>query len=58
MLKWAVIFLIVSLIAGVFGFTGVSVAAAGMAKALFYIFITLFLLALIGGLAIGRRIAH
>ncbi len=56
MLRWAVIFLVISLIAAGFGFTGVSVAAAGMAKVLFFIFITLFLIALIGGLALGKKI--
>jgi uncharacterized membrane protein YtjA (UPF0391 family) len=56
MLRWAVIFLVVSLIAAVFGFTGISAAAAGMAKVLFFIFITLFLVALIGGLALGNKI--
>jgi uncharacterized membrane protein YtjA (UPF0391 family) len=56
MLRWAVIFLVVSLIAAAFGFTGISAAAAGMAKILFFIFITLFLVALIGGLALGNKI--
>ena len=51
MLRWAVIFLVVSLVAALFGFTGISAAAAGMAKILFYIFLILFLVALIGGLA-------
>ena len=35
MLKWAIIFAIISLVAGVFGFTGVSSGAAGIAKILF-----------------------
>jgi len=58
MLRWALIFLVISLIAGLFGFGGISVAAAGMAKVLFYIFIVLFLIALISGLALGRRITR
>jgi len=57
MLRWAVIFLVISLIAAAFGFTGVSAAAAGMAKVLFFIFISLFLIALIGGLALGKKIS-
>ena len=32
MLKWAIIFAIISLVAGVFGFTGVAAGAAGIAK--------------------------
>ena len=41
MLKWAIIFAIISLIAGVFGFTGVAAGAAGIAKILFFIFIAI-----------------
>ena len=50
MLGWAVTFFIVALIAGVLGFTGVAVAAAGIAKILFFIFLVLFLLSLVGHL--------
>jgi uncharacterized membrane protein YtjA (UPF0391 family) len=57
MLRYSLIFLVVSLIAAAFGFTGVSTAAAGIAKVLFYIFITLFLVALIAGLSVGKKIA-
>jgi uncharacterized membrane protein YtjA (UPF0391 family) len=53
MLKWALIFFVVSLIAGFFGFSGVSAATAGIAKILFYIAIVVFIiflvLALMGG---------
>lgn len=56
MLKWAAIFFIISLIAAAFGFGGISSAAVEIAKILFYIFIILFLIALIAGLAAGRSI--
>ena len=36
MLKWAIIFAIVSVVAGVFGFTGISAGAAKIAKILFF----------------------
>ena len=39
MLSWAVVFLIVAIIAAVFGFFGIAVAAAGIAKILFFIVI-------------------
>jgi uncharacterized membrane protein YtjA (UPF0391 family) len=39
MLYWALVFLVVVLIAGVLGFTGIAVAAAGIAKLLFVIFL-------------------
>ena len=42
MLKLALFFFIISIIAGVFGFTGISAAAAGIAKVLFFIFIIVF----------------
>ena len=47
MLYWAVIFFIVAIIAGVFGFGRVSEAATGIAKILFIIFLVLFVLILI-----------
>jgi uncharacterized membrane protein YtjA (UPF0391 family) len=50
MLRWALIFLVVAIIAGVFGFAGIMVAAAGIAKLLFYLFLVLFLVSLISGL--------
>jgi uncharacterized membrane protein YtjA (UPF0391 family) len=49
MLSWALAFLIIALIAAVFGFTGVYVAAAGIAKILFFVFIVLFVISLISG---------
>jgi uncharacterized membrane protein YtjA (UPF0391 family) len=50
MLSWALMFFVVALLAAVFGFTGIALAAAGVAKILFYIFLVLFLISLIGGL--------
>jgi uncharacterized membrane protein YtjA (UPF0391 family) len=56
MLKWAVIFLIIAVIAGIFGFTDVEAASAGIAKVLFGIFMVLFLGAVVIGLVIGKRL--
>lgn len=50
MLRWALGFFIVALIAAVLGFSGIAVAAAGIAKILFYIFLILFLVSLVGHL--------
>jgi uncharacterized membrane protein YtjA (UPF0391 family) len=50
MLRWAIVFFIVALIAAVLGFGGVAVAAAGIAKILFYLFLILFLITLVGHL--------
>jgi uncharacterized membrane protein YtjA (UPF0391 family) len=51
MLYWAAVFLIIALIAGIFGFGGVMAGAAGIAKVLFFIFLVLFVISLI----MGRR---
>jgi uncharacterized membrane protein YtjA (UPF0391 family) len=47
MLKWAIIFAIVSLVAGWLGFGTLSGVTATIAKVLFAIFVILFLLALL-----------
>lgn len=54
LLKWAIIALVLSLIAGVFGFTNLSAASAEAAKIFFYIFIALFVLLLVLGLTVFR----
>jgi uncharacterized membrane protein YtjA (UPF0391 family) len=55
MLYWALVFLIISLIAAVFGFGGVSAAAGDIARILFFVFLVLFVLSLIFGLTRRRR---
>jgi uncharacterized membrane protein YtjA (UPF0391 family) len=50
MLRWALIFFVVALVAAVFGFLGIAVAAAGIARILFFIFLVLFLVSLVSGL--------
>lgn len=50
MLRWAIAFFVIAIIAAIFGFGGIAVAAAGIAKILFFIFLVLFLVALLGGL--------
>ena len=47
MLKWAIIFAIISLLAGWLGFGRISGAAASIAKVLFAVFLVLFLLAVL-----------
>jgi uncharacterized membrane protein YtjA (UPF0391 family) len=47
MLYWAVVFLIVAIIAGLLGFGAISFAAAGIAKILFVLFLILFVLSLV-----------
>jgi uncharacterized membrane protein YtjA (UPF0391 family) len=51
MLNWALMFFVIALLAAIFGFTGIAVAAASVAKFLFYLFLILFLVSLVAGLA-------
>ncbi len=53
MLYWSAVFFSIALIAGALGFGGLSAAAGGIAQILFYIFLVMFLVALIAGL-VGR----
>jgi len=50
MLRWALIFFVIALVAAVFGFLGIASAAVSIARLLFYIFLILFLVSLLGGL--------
>jgi uncharacterized membrane protein YtjA (UPF0391 family) len=50
MLRWALIFFIIAIIAAVFGFGGIAAGATEIAKILFYIFLVVFIISLIMGL--------
>jgi uncharacterized membrane protein YtjA (UPF0391 family) len=56
MLRLALFFLVVSLIAALFGFGGIAAAAAGIARILFFIFIVVFLALLVAGLMAGSTL--
>jgi uncharacterized membrane protein YtjA (UPF0391 family) len=47
MLYYALVFLLISIVAAVFGFGGVAIASAGIAKILFFVFLVLFLVSLV-----------
>lgn len=49
MLYWAVVFLIIALIAGALGFGVIGGMAYSAAKILFFIFLVLFILSLVSG---------
>jgi len=53
-LKWALIFLLISIVAGVLGFTGISAASADVARFLCYVFVVIFPVLLILGLTVFR----
>jgi uncharacterized membrane protein YtjA (UPF0391 family) len=56
LLKWAFIFFVVALIAAAFGFTGIAAGAESIAKILFYLFLGIFLVLLIAGIIVGRKV--
>lgn len=45
MLRWAVIFFVIALIAGVLGFGGIAAGSVEIARILFIVFLALFILA-------------
>ena len=57
MLRWALVFFIISVIAGLFGFTGIAAGSAAIAKTLFFVALALFAIFLIAGLSVGRAIS-
>ncbi len=53
MLYWSIVFFVISIIAAIFGFGGISEGSADIAKVLFVVFLVLFVISLIFGR--GRR---
>jgi uncharacterized membrane protein YtjA (UPF0391 family) len=56
MLNWVLIFLVVSIVAGVLGFSGIAVQASSIAQILFFIFLVLFIGSLIMSILRKRKI--
>ena len=56
MLSWALTFFVLALIAAVLGFGGLASSMAGIAKILFFIFIVVFVVSLIGHTMRGRPV--
>jgi len=50
MLKWALFFFIIALIAGIFGFTGIETVALDVAKFLFFLFLVIAVTLLLLGM--------
>jgi uncharacterized membrane protein YtjA (UPF0391 family) len=57
LLKWALIMLVMSLVAALFGFTDLAAASAEVARFLFHVFLVIFLILLVLGL-VGARAAR
>jgi len=54
MLSWALLFLIIALLAGLFGFTTIFGPMMFAAKVLFFVFLVMFVLSLV----LGNRTTH
>ena len=55
MLRWAAIFLVIAIVAAIFGFGGISEGAADIAKVLFFIFLAGLVLVLVLGGTIFKK---
>lgn len=56
MLEWALIFLLIAVVAGLLGFTKIAAGAAGIAKILFFIALTIFVVLIVAGLMLGTLV--
>jgi uncharacterized membrane protein YtjA (UPF0391 family) len=56
MLKWALIFFLISVVAGIFGFTGVASTTRSIAKVLFFLALAVFLIVLVFGVWLGTLV--
>ena len=56
MLRWALAFFIIAIIAAVFGFGGIASGAADIARICFFFFIVVFVVSLVWGLVTGQRL--
>jgi uncharacterized membrane protein YtjA (UPF0391 family) len=56
MLRLALLFALIAIVAGLLGFTGIAVGAAAIAKTIFYIFLGLVVVFLILGVTIAKKL--
>lgn len=56
MLYFALVFLLIAVVAGIFGFGGIAASAIGVSKILFFVFLVMFLAS--GIFWLGRRHRH
>jgi len=54
MLRWALIFFVLAIVAAALGFGGIAGAAAGIAQLLFFVFLVLLLVSVLIGALRGR----
>lgn len=56
MIKLAILLFIISLVAGLLGFTRIAAGAAGIAKILFFVALSIFLVVLVFGVLLGQLV--
>jgi uncharacterized membrane protein YtjA (UPF0391 family) len=56
MLRWALIFAVIAIVAGLLGFTGIAAGAAVIAKTIFFIFLGLVVVFLLLGVTLARKL--
>ena len=56
MLKWALIFFLISLVAAVFGFTGIAAGAASISKLLFVLFLVIAAAIVVAAMIVGKAV--
>ena len=56
MLKWALIFFVIALIAGALGFTTIAGTSIAIAKVLFFIFLAIVAILVIAAIFVGKKI--
>jgi len=57
MIKWALIFAVISIIAGIFGFTGIATDSAAIAKFLFFVALAIFVILVAFGVFVGKKLS-
>jgi uncharacterized membrane protein YtjA (UPF0391 family) len=57
MIKWAIIFGVISLIAGVFGFSGIAADSAAIAKILFFVALAIFAIFVFIAIFVGEKLS-
>ncbi len=55
MLRWTLVFLVVAIIAAIFGFTDIAGASAAIARTLFFIFLFLLIVSMLAGVIRGGK---
>ncbi|HZE96613.1 MAG TPA: DUF1328 family protein [Planctomycetota bacterium] len=57
MLRWALAFFVIAIIAAVFGFSGIAAGATEIARVCFFFFLVVFAVSLVWSLTTGRKVA-